>query len=180
MGSGACTKGHGCRTAAIGRGSSTDGQRSGHGPPILWRLPERTPDPFVRRGARKHVAVAGGVRANVAPGRTCNRRAWRCDPARATWRYEHAFELAAVKDLLGGLEEVVRHRDRDGRSRGIGCGYRAMLDEDIDDEIIVLLRDGKAYIWDGWHAVAAALVSGRTTLKAIVGVPHPDGAPRQG
>ncbi len=170
--------------AAIGRGSSTDGQRSGHGPPILWRLPERTPDPFVRRGARKHVAAwsAEALRERAAPWRLAHYATGEpgdCDPARATWRYEHAFELAAVKDLLADWKKWFDIEIAMEEAAGIGCGYRAMLDEDIDDEIVVLLRGRRAYIWDGWHAVAAALISGRTTLKAIVGVPHQDAAPQQ-
>ncbi|MBK7471253.1 MAG: hypothetical protein IPI73_12125 [Betaproteobacteria bacterium] len=170
--------------AAAGAGGSADGHRSGPGSPVLWRFPDRTPDPFVRRGVRKHAAAwsAAALRERAAPWRLAHYATGEpgdCDPARANWRYERAFDLAAVKDLLADWKKWFEIEIAIEEAAGIGCGYREMLDEDIDDEIIVLLRGRRAYIWDGWHAVAAALISGRTTLKAIVGVPHQDAAPQQ-
>jgi hypothetical protein len=50
-------------------------------------------------------------------------------------------------------------------------GYDDMLDREIVEEIVVLIRDGKGYVWDGNHRVGAAFTRELKTIKAIVGVP---------
>lgn len=48
--------------------------------------------------------------------------------------------------------------------------WAQLLVEHIRDEPVVLLRDGQAYIWDGWHRTAALLATARPVF-ALVGRP---------
>lgn len=48
--------------------------------------------------------------------------------------------------------------------------WRALLSEEIREEVVVLDRGGRLYIWDGWHRVAASISRG-IAVKAIVGRP---------
>lgn len=48
-----------------------------------------------------------------------------------------------------------------------------MLDEPIVEEIIAVEeKDGATFLWDGNHRVGASLLTGRTTVPAIVGIRH--------
>jgi len=160
------------------------GQSRGKTALVFHQPAARPPESRARRGLALSPTVppAEALRARAAPWRVAHYvlgEPGDCDPAQADWRHERAFDLVAVKDLLADWKKWFDIEIAMEEAAGIGCGYRAMLDEDIDDEIVVLMRGSKAYIWDGWHAVAAALISGRTTLQAIVGVPRPNGTPHQ-
>jgi hypothetical protein len=106
----------------------------------------------------------GNVYAEGTPGD--------CDPDEANWRYVENFPLSFLQhhgdDWQGWLEGEIRDFELAGDDRG----YRAMLGEPIVEAIVVLMVDGKGYIWDGWHRTAASIVSGRTHIKAIVGTPY--------
>lgn len=56
---------------------------------------------------------------------------------------------------------------------GLHREWSELLTEPIQEEIVVLKRDGVAYICDGWHRVAASVAKGED-IKAIVGRPHPE------
>ncbi len=95
-----------------------------------------------------------------------------CEPGLATWRYVERFDLSCLADQTDWVEWFKQEQQwakNDGRN-----GYDDMLDREIVEEIVVLVRDGKGYIWDGNHRVGAAFTRGQTHLKAIVGVPIPE------
>lgn len=97
-----------------------------------------------------------------------------CAPDAARWKYESNYDISRLTHLFlpeGGakwFEQEVTWAAEDGRA-----GYYAdMLDQPISEAIIVLEREGKGYIWDGWHRTAAAITQNLTTIRAIVGIPH--------
>lgn len=49
--------------------------------------------------------------------------------------------------------------------------YRAMINEDIEEAIVIVEIDGKGYIWDGCHRTAASFAGGKSHIPAIVGRP---------
>ncbi|MBK6616400.1 hypothetical protein [Ottowia sp.] len=75
------------------------------------------------------------------------------------------------EDAGSWLDEEIKSEESEGLNRG----WRRLLSEEIREEVCVLIRDGRAHIWDGWHRVAASLATGRL-VKAIVGRPFEPGA----
>jgi hypothetical protein len=54
-----------------------------------------------------------------------------------------------------------------------GREWKALVDEEVREPIVVVIEAGRVQIWDGWHRTGASIVAGRTTIPAIVGT-HPD------
>jgi hypothetical protein len=99
----------------------------------------------------------------------CKGEAGYCDPDHASWHYEENFDLSCLADQNNWIDWFKQEQQwakNDGRS-----GYGDMLDREIIEEIVVLVRDGQGYVWDGNHRVGAAFTRGLKTLKAIIGVP---------
>lgn len=99
-----------------------------------------------------------------------------CDPKACVWAMEEEFNLDVLMHLIGDKSDWIKwfkkeHADEVEDGRGWRC--EEMLDRPINDPIIVLVRDGKGYLWDGWHRVGAAITLGMPTLKAFVGTPEP-------
>jgi hypothetical protein len=98
-----------------------------------------------------------------------------CDPRKADWSLEvlQPAELTNIfetpEEARAWLDEEIRMEEEDG----LHCGWRALLTEDIREETILLVRDGAAHVWDGWHRTAASVARG-IPLKSIVGRPHAD------
>jgi hypothetical protein len=95
-----------------------------------------------------------------------------CNPDKASWRYEPYYDITKLYHLnghewLAWFKEEQKMAADDGR---VGY-YDSMLDEPIQEAIIVLERDGKGYIWDGWHRTGAAITKDLKTIRAIVGTP---------
>ncbi len=98
-----------------------------------------------------------------------------CDPDHADWTLEflnhtHKFDTIefnnselAKKWILGEIEMDI--------TENLGRGWKNLLTEEIHTEVVVLIREDKIYIWDGYHRIAAAIATGRPVL-AIVGRPH--------
>lgn len=77
---------------------------------------------------------------------------------------ENAFSTPeAARDWLASEIEM----DRDEQ---LHREWSQLLVEPIRDEPVVLLREGKAYVWDGWHRTAALLATARPVC-ALVGRP---------
>ena len=95
-----------------------------------------------------------------------------CDPNKASWQFIADFPLALLHHLSDNwpawFDDEIRMDEVDELNRG----YRAMLREPIIEAIVVVMVDGKGYIWDGWHRTGASISSGRTTIRAIVGTPE--------
>lgn len=88
------------------------------------------------------------------------------------WRFDAAYPLSKlVSQMPGGVEgwhEWWRDEVGMDADEELGREWSALAEEDIRDPIIIS-EDGKLEIWDGWHRTAACIVSGRTTIPAIVG-----------
>ena len=48
--------------------------------------------------------------------------------------------------------------------------YNDIISQDIVDPIIVYDDGNNGYTWDGFHRIAATIVKGKTTIKAVVGI----------
>jgi hypothetical protein len=111
----------------------------------------------------------GYAHDNYAPGEDGY-----CNPKQANWQYVDKFELEQLAHLMGDASEWKAWLDAElamDRDDELHRDWDRLLVEPIEEEVVILVRDDKGYIWDGWHRVAASIVSGRTTIKAIVGQP---------
>jgi hypothetical protein len=94
-----------------------------------------------------------------------------CNPAKARWQFVADFPLSTLHHLVDDWAGWFAGEIEMDETEQLHRGYRAMQQEPIIEAIVVVVVDGKGYIWDGWHRAGAALSSGRTTLRAIVGTP---------
>lgn len=98
-----------------------------------------------------------------------------CPPDQASWRFEASLDLQPFLHLFGDLDGWRAWFEEElqaDEAEALGRYWKDLLEEPIREEVIVLLRQGKGYIWSGWHRIAACLLTGRSTLKAIVGQPY--------
>jgi hypothetical protein len=95
-------------------------------------------------------------------------------PETFDWTYHPGFDLSLVGAEQNSCEWIsFFEEEQDGRAT---CGqpgyYDDLLEGPIREPIVVVMIDGRAWIWDGWHRTAASHVLGRTTIPAICGVPR--------
>ena len=94
-----------------------------------------------------------------------------CQPHAVTWTYDPNYDVSKLNHLLpDGWLEWFQQEQVDAAEDGRKGYYDSMLDQPIAEAIIVLERDGKGYIWDGWHRTGAAFTRKLGTLRAIVGL----------
>jgi len=53
----------------------------------------------------------------------------------------------------------------------VADGYRALMEEPLEDPVVVTLDGARVQIWDGWHRTATRILGGAVTIPAIVGLP---------
>lgn len=95
-----------------------------------------------------------------------------CHPAKASWStgtlsaedFTHIWESPAA--AMAWISDEIKVAAEDGLQRD----WHLLLIEPIREEVYCLLRDGQAYIWDGYHRIAALIATGRP-IAAIVGRP---------
>lgn len=128
--------------------------------------PKNTPDPYLECTPEQLRAEAEGWRdAIYLPGELGY-----CYANAATWRYDPHYPVSKLLHLLPDQWlEWFRQEQVEAADDGREGYYDSMLARPISDAIIVLERDGKGYIWDGWHRTGAAVTKNLTTLRAIVG-----------
>lgn len=124
--------------------------------PAYWDTPE---------GLRE--LAAGYCYDNHAPGDLGF-----CYPHDAVWTREtlNAQQLANVFDSAANALAWITQEIESSEAEGYSRGWRELLTQTIREEVIVLIREGQAFVWDGFHRVAASLATGRDVL-AIVGRP---------
>lgn len=101
-----------------------------------------------------------------------------CDPVKARWHLDPAYplekflcaEIPTSEDWTAWFHNEIAIFEADGMEEHADM-YRAMLGANIEDEVIVLERDGKGYLWDGNHRAGSSFASNKTTIPAIVGIP---------
>jgi hypothetical protein len=94
-----------------------------------------------------------------------------CEASQATWSLEvvqpeRFSNFGGADGARAWLEGEIAMDEEEG----LGREWRALVDEEIRDEVVLLGRRDKLYIWDGWHRVAASISRG-IAVKAIVGRP---------
>ena len=96
-----------------------------------------------------------------------------CEPAQADWTLEWLTPqqmnsgFASAAEALDWLQVEIQMSDDEGLNRD----WRRLLTEQIQVEIVVLIRDQQLYVWDGFHRLAAAM-SRNCSIKAIAGRPR--------
>jgi len=70
------------------------------------------------------------------------------------------------RDWFEGELEIDRDEFDGGR------GWASLATEKVREPVIVTIEPGRVQIWDGWHRVGGTIVSGRTSIAAIVGTPR--------
>jgi hypothetical protein len=101
----------------------------------------------------------------------CGGEAGYCRPSEANWEKTDAFPVSMLTHLIDDWHQWFQGELAMNEEDAMGREWSSLLNEDIQEEIVVLVRDGKGYIWDGWHRTAAVIVSGREFIPAIVGRP---------
>lgn len=97
-------------------------------------------------------------------------------PEDTEWRYA-TVPLSKFVHVLGEVSEwkewyqnEIDMHDEDGND-GVASFYRDLIKNPIDEYPIVLHKNGKFHIWDGYHRVGAAFVRGDDRIKVILGEP---------
>lgn len=93
------------------------------------------------------------------------------DPGNGTFSVQMNYPIERLIHLMDTLEEwkVWFNDEVKGLSDIRGEDYfEDMLKNPIREPVYISEIDGKAYIWDGWHRVAASIKAGRLTLPAAV------------
>ena len=131
----------------------------------MKRPKKRGGDPYVRYTPDELRAEAAGWHgANYAPGEPGY-----CRPFDAFWVYEPNYDVSKLLHLVADWPAWFLAEQKDKADEGREGYYDSMLDRPIDEAIIVLEREGKGYIWDGWHRTGAAVTKNLEGLRAIVG-----------
>lgn len=95
------------------------------------------------------------------------------EPANLAWTVERLTpaQLANVfpsrESALAWLADEIAMDIEEGLHRG----WATLLEEDIREAVIVVIENGLAHLWDGFHRTAAGIARMRPTL-AIVGRPR--------
>jgi hypothetical protein len=98
------------------------------------------------------------------------------EPEDADWAYVANYPLDKLLAKFGGVEgckQWFREECQFSMEEGRG-GYGYLVVQPIREAAVLVERDGEPFIWDGWHRIAASIVKGETTIKAIVGEPKPE------
>ena len=101
------------------------------------------------------------------------------EPAQAEWTQE-VLRPDQLTNVFASREEAAAWMSNEiemDESEELHRDWRTLLTEPIREEVVLLIRDDKAYIWDGWHRAAASIATGRP-LAAIVGRPKMDIEPK--
>lgn len=96
-----------------------------------------------------------------------------CHPDKASWSagtlsaedFAHLWDSPAAAMLW--ISDEIMMAEEEGLQRD----WHLLLTEPVREEVYCLLRDGQAYIWDGYHRVAALIATERP-IAAIVGRPY--------
>lgn len=96
-----------------------------------------------------------------------------CEASNADWRYE-LVAPKALSDVFTTQQKAKEWLDAEldmDRSEQLGRDWSRLLTEQIEEPVTLLARNGRVYVWDGWHRIAAAIIKGES-IKAIVGYPR--------
>ena len=93
-----------------------------------------------------------------------------CLATEATWQRIDGYDLARVADHQGWKDwfalEVTMWAEEGDPKR-----FEDMMSGPILEPVVILEREGVAYVWDGNHRIGAAITRGLATISAYVGVP---------
>ncbi|WP_415912577.1 ParB N-terminal domain-containing protein [Neptuniibacter sp. QD37_11] len=94
------------------------------------------------------------------------------DPVSSEWTHNPEFSVDELIGLMDSKEQWEAWLEREIEDyqdiRGLAY-YHDLKCNPIRNPIILSYVNGKYYIWDGWHRVAAAIAGGRETIPAYIG-----------
>jgi hypothetical protein len=96
------------------------------------------------------------------------------DPHALEWRLVIDLPLAVLIPLMGAHRGWVSWFEDelamlDGDLPHVAEGYRALMEEPLENPIIVTIEPRRVQIWDGWHRTATRIMGRAVTIPAIVG-----------
>lgn len=96
------------------------------------------------------------------------------EPERTLWRFKENFNVKDLPPLLGTKEEFQSWWDDEVLTLSEvrdDCYFNDLLSNEIREPVIITIIDSRIYVWDGWHRIAASVISGKATIPAIYAVP---------
>ena len=122
-------------------------------------------DPYWSTPEGLRAQAAGYAYDNHGPGDP----GW-CKPQYADWTQE-SLSADQLTNIFASVEEArawIQGEVAMDRDDEMHRNWHLLLEEDIREEVVVFIFEDKAYVWDGWHRIAASIVKG-VPVKAIVG-----------
>lgn len=96
------------------------------------------------------------------------------DPELALWRFDKNFNVQRLLPLMDTVDEFQSWWNDEveilGDVKG-ECYFNDLLSNEIREPIIISIIDSRIFVWDGWHRIAASVITGKTTIPVIFGVP---------
>jgi hypothetical protein len=96
------------------------------------------------------------------------------EPVHATWTADNHYPLSLIAPTPEKRQDWIEFIDAEVKmwaEEGEPDRFDDLLDGEIHTHVVILVRDGEHYVWDGNHRVGAAIKAGATTIPAIIGVP---------
>jgi hypothetical protein len=93
------------------------------------------------------------------------------NPCLAHWTHKADYSIAHVRTLMDNLGDwqtwftQAQHNIIDPLE---SIRFQQLLDEPTDHPVILSIIEGKLYVWAGWDRIAAAVISKRANLPAII------------
>lgn len=93
-------------------------------------------------------------------------------PETSNWSLIIAHPTNVLIPIMGSIKEYKEWFKNEVKDlsdiRGLEY-FDDMIDNDIRDPIILSYVNGKFFVWDGWHRLSAAIISGQKTIPVILG-----------
>lgn len=102
----------------------------------------------------------------------CQDPTGRCDPSTAQWELTQSFPLEQLGDSRE-LADWFTLECAKAEEEGNPNLYTHLIDGNATCPIVLYVKDGKHFVWDGMHAIGAAMRGKRQTIAAIIGKPMP-------
>lgn len=94
------------------------------------------------------------------------------EPNNSEWTHFEKYPVKYLMSIMGNFNEFKSWFENEIESLSDIRGedyFEDMLDNEIRDPVIISYVDNKYAVWDGWHRIAAAIVSRKKYIPVILG-----------
>lgn len=84
------------------------------------------------------------------------------------WRLFAEYPIEKIDsptELARWMREEIKMWAEEGQPKR----YNDMFTSPIQEPVVLIEHEGKAYLWDGWHRCGASALRGLATVPAVVG-----------